>query len=95
MTTSLRIGEDLRGSATRSLRASGSRQRGGRGNVQLPYGVKLVSGNSWYHEEAIQSASDSEQGREASSPRYSVRWKFPGPICGAAARRGSGCRQPR
>ncbi len=33
-------------------------------NVQLPYGVKLVSGSGWYHEEAIQSASNSEQGRK-------------------------------
>ena len=33
--------------------------------VQLPYGVKFVSGASgWYHEEAIQSAADTEQGRK-------------------------------
>ena len=34
-------------------------------NVQLPYGVKFVSGASgWYHEEAIQSATDTERGRK-------------------------------
>jgi hypothetical protein len=33
-------------------------------NVQLPYGVKLVSGSGWYHEEAIQSAGNSEPGRK-------------------------------
>ena len=59
-----RIGEDLHVPAARPLRASGSRRRGGRGHVQLPYGVKLVSGSGWYHEEAIQSASNSEQGRK-------------------------------
>ncbi len=33
-------------------------------NVQLPYGVKLVSGASgWYHEEAIRSAAEAERGR--------------------------------
>ncbi len=32
--------------------------------VQLPYGVKLVSGSGWYHDEAIQSASNGEQGRK-------------------------------
>ncbi len=32
--------------------------------VELPYGVKLVSGASgWYHEEAIRSAADTERGR--------------------------------
>jgi Protein of unknown function (DUF2735) len=30
-------------------------------HVQLPYGVKLVSGNGWYHDEAIESATKSEQ----------------------------------
>jgi hypothetical protein len=32
--------------------------------VQLPYGVKLVSGSGWYHDEAIQSATKNEQGRK-------------------------------
>ncbi len=33
--------------------------------VQLPYGVKLVSGGSgWYHDEAIQSAAETERGRK-------------------------------
>jgi hypothetical protein len=32
-------------------------------NVQLPRGVKLVSGgSSWYHDEAIQNASATELG---------------------------------
>jgi hypothetical protein len=30
----------------------------------LPYGVKLSSGSGWYHEEAIQAARESEQGRK-------------------------------
>ncbi len=29
-------------------------------NVQMPEGVKVVSGSAWYHEEAIQA----EQGRK-------------------------------
>ncbi len=34
-------------------------------NVQLPHGVKLVSGGSgWYHEEAIRSAAETERGRK-------------------------------
>ena len=32
--------------------------------VQLPYGVKLVSGSGWYHDEAIRSSTESEQGRK-------------------------------
>jgi hypothetical protein len=33
--------------------------------VQLPYGVKLVSGASgWYHDEAIRSAAEAERGRK-------------------------------
>ena len=32
-------------------------------DVQLPRGVKLVSGgNSWYHDEAIQDANDTDRG---------------------------------
>lgn len=32
--------------------------------VQLPYGVKLMSGSSgWYHEAAIQSAAETDRGR--------------------------------
>jgi Protein of unknown function (DUF2735) len=30
----------------------------------LPHGVKLSSGSGWYHEEAIQAARESEQGRK-------------------------------
>jgi hypothetical protein len=34
-------------------------------NVQLPRGVKLVSGGSgWYHDEAIADASNAEQWRK-------------------------------
>ncbi|MFZ0723105.1 MAG: DUF2735 domain-containing protein [Xanthobacteraceae bacterium] len=33
--------------------------------VQLPYGVKLVSGASgWYHDEAIRSAAETDRGRK-------------------------------
>lgn len=32
-------------------------------NVQLPRGVRLVSGSGWYHDAAIQDASK-EQGRK-------------------------------
>ncbi len=32
--------------------------------VQLPYGVKLVSSSGWYHDEAIRSSTESEQGRK-------------------------------
>jgi hypothetical protein len=33
-------------------------------NVQLPRGVKLVSGgSSWYHDEAIQEAGKGERGK--------------------------------
>jgi hypothetical protein len=32
--------------------------------VTLPRGVKLSSGSGWYHEEAIQAARESEQGRK-------------------------------
>jgi hypothetical protein len=33
-------------------------------NVQLPYGVKLVSGaGGWYHEEAIRNAAENERSR--------------------------------
>ena len=33
-------------------------------NVQLPRGVKLVSGSGWYHDEAIQDARQGEHGRK-------------------------------
>jgi len=33
-------------------------------NVQLPCGVKLVSGSGWYHDEAIQSAIKADHGRK-------------------------------
>ena len=34
--------------------------------VQLPYGVKLVSGSGgWYHDEAIRSAAETERGRKS------------------------------
>jgi Protein of unknown function (DUF2735) len=32
--------------------------------LQLPHGVTLSSGSSWYHEEAIQAAIEAEQGRK-------------------------------
>lgn len=32
--------------------------------LQLPRGVKLVSGSGWYHEAAIQDARKGEQGRK-------------------------------
>ncbi len=33
-------------------------------DVQLPRGVKLVTGSSWYHDEAIQDALKAEQSRK-------------------------------
>jgi Protein of unknown function (DUF2735) len=33
-------------------------------NAQSPYGVKLVSGSGWYHDDAIQNAAKTEQGRK-------------------------------
>ena len=60
-----RIGEDLRVSAPRPLRTSGSRSDDPAPKVQLPYGVKLVSGASgWYHDEAILSAAETDRGRK-------------------------------
>jgi hypothetical protein len=32
--------------------------------LQLPRGVNISSGSGWYHEEAIQAASEAEQGRK-------------------------------
>ena len=32
--------------------------------VQLPHGVKLVSGSGWYHDEAIQNAIAAEPARK-------------------------------
>jgi hypothetical protein len=31
-------------------------------NVQLPRGVKLVSGGAWYHDEAIEDANKGDRG---------------------------------
>ncbi len=33
-------------------------------NMQLPRGVKLVSGSAWYHDEAIQDAMKADNGRK-------------------------------
>jgi hypothetical protein len=71
MTTSFSGSSDFSGSATiytfpprgRFALRDQSQNFTSAANVQLPRGVKLVSGSGWYHDAAIQDASMGELGR--------------------------------